>query len=131
MTLIVDTDVLVDLLSGNRRLAKPLFDSISDGLYVSIITVGELYEGAFRTAAPNGHLAALRDFLAGYEVLNLTDEVMVTFARERARLRRSGELIPDMDLLIAATALAHDLELVTRNDRHFRRVEGLRLLVPS
>jgi predicted nucleic acid-binding protein len=43
-------------------------------------------------------------------------------------LRRQGNLIPDFDLLIAATALRHDLTLVTRDTAHFERIEGLQLL---
>jgi tRNA(fMet)-specific endonuclease VapC len=38
-----------------------------------------------------------------------------------------GRLISDMDLLIAATAMHHNLTLVTRNHRHFERVPNLRL----
>jgi predicted nucleic acid-binding protein len=45
----------------------------------------------------------------------------------RAALRQQGLLIPDMDLLIAATALEHDLTLVTRNQRHFVRLPGLQM----
>jgi tRNA(fMet)-specific endonuclease VapC len=52
---------------------------------------------------------------------------MEVFARTRADLRRSGQLIADLDLLIAATALHHDLTLLTRNVRHFARIPGLRL----
>jgi predicted nucleic acid-binding protein len=52
---------------------------------------------------------------------------MTTFARTRAGLRARGILIPDLDLLIAATALEHDLTLLTRNRRHFDRITGLKL----
>ena len=49
------------------------------------------------------------------------------FAEVRGRLRLEGQLITDMDLLIAATALANSLTLVTRNIRHFARIPGLEL----
>ncbi len=49
------------------------------------------------------------------------------FARIRGGLRRSGQLIGDPDLLIAATALHYDLTLVTRNVKDFQRTPGLRL----
>lgn len=39
-----------------------------------------------------------------------------------------GNLIPDLDLLIASTALEHALVLLTRNRRHFQRIPQLRLL---
>lgn len=52
---------------------------------------------------------------------------MQRFARLRGDLRRKGQLIGDPDILIAATALHHDLMLVTRNLRDFQRVPGLTL----
>lgn len=55
---------------------------------------------------------------------------MKHFARIRGELRRQGLGIPDADLLIACTALAHDLTLVTRNFRHFERVPALRIHQP-
>ena len=50
-----------------------------------------------------------------------------TFADVRRKLRMSGNMAPDLDVLIAATALAHGLTLVTGNLRHFARVPGLRI----
>jgi predicted nucleic acid-binding protein len=51
--------------------------------------------------------------------------------RIRGDLRRVGRRLEDTDLLIAATALEHDLMLVTRNVNHFARVPGLRLYQPA
>lgn len=52
---------------------------------------------------------------------------MEIFARTRSALRRAGTRIPDMDLLIAATAIHHDVTLLTRNVRHFTRITQLKL----
>ena len=94
------------------------------------MTVGEVYEGAFSNPDPEAHLASLRRFLAAFRVLPLTDPIMEGFAHTRADLRRQGMLIPDLDLLIAATALHHDLTLLTRNLRHFSRIPDLKLYQP-
>jgi tRNA(fMet)-specific endonuclease VapC len=56
---------------------------------------------------------------------------MERFAETRAYLRRRGQRIADFDLLIAATALHHDLTLLTFNLRHFERVPDLKLYQPS
>ena len=56
---------------------------------------------------------------------------MRRFAAVRGQLRRDGNLIGDMDLLIASTALVNNLTLVTRNRRHFDRVPGLELYQDS
>jgi predicted nucleic acid-binding protein len=66
-----------------------------------------------------------------YALLPVTDQIVERFARQRAALRRQGQLIPDIDLLIAATALEENLTLVTRNIRHFERIPELRLYQPS
>lgn len=60
-------------------------------------------------------------------MLLLDDAIMERFARIRSDLRARGQLIPDLDLAIAATALEHDLTLLTRNARHFSRIPNLRL----
>ena len=94
---------------------------------MSIVAIGEIYEGAYGFPDPPDVLRALREYLTDYTVLPLSDPIMEVFARLRAELRRQRRLIPDFDLAIAATAIAHDLTLVTRNRRHFDRVAGLRL----
>lgn len=60
-------------------------------------------------------------------MLPLTDEVVVRAADLYADLRARGQLISDADLLIAGTALTHDLVLVTNNLDHFNRIPDLEL----
>jgi predicted nucleic acid-binding protein len=101
-----------------------------DGLAVSIIAVGEVYEGAHSSLDPQAELARYRRYFAGFTTLGLSEPVMVTFSAVRASLRRQGLLIPDLDLLIAATAITHDLTLLTRNARHFQRIPDLKRYQP-
>ena len=93
--------------------------------------MAEVYEGAFGTFDPETTVADFREFLSGFAILPVTDAVVERFARLRATLRREGQLIPDLDLLIAATALEADLTLLTRNVQHFERIVDLRLYQPS
>ena len=62
------------------------------------------------------------------QVLPVDDEVCRIFARERGRLRAAGTPVGDFDILIGATALRHDLTLLTNNRRHFERLESLRII---
>ncbi len=66
-------------------------------------------------------------FLRGVTLFSTDEETARIFGRERGQLRRAGQIIGDMDLLIAATALQHNLTLLTNNRRHFERIEGLRI----
>lgn len=127
MSYLVDSDWVIDALTGVPAALEPFERLGADGLAVSIVTLGEIFEGAYYFPDPGKHLTDFRRFLAGFTLIPLTDPAMEIFARTRALLRRQGNLIPDLDLLIAATALAHDLVLMTRNRRHFARIPDLRL----
>jgi len=60
-------------------------------------------------------------------VLPLSDEVARLFGKEAVRLGKLGQTIPDFDLVIAATALHHDLILMSEDRTHFSRIPGLKL----
>lgn len=127
MRYLVDTDWIIDGISNAPGVLATLDRLSSEGVAVSIITLGEVFEGAHLSPDPQAELAVYRQFLAGYVVLPLTDSIMERFASIRALLRRQGNLIPDLDLLIAATALTENLSLLTRNARHFERIPDLLL----
>ena len=125
MTYLVDTDYVVEWLKGRPAAVQLLTSLRPDGLAISHITYGEVYEGIEygrdRVATEHG----FRQFLRGVTILPTTQAIMRRFAQVRGQLRAQGQLIGDMDLLIAATALASNRTLVTRNRRHFDRVPGL------
>jgi predicted nucleic acid-binding protein len=107
--LLVDTDVCIDHLEGVRRLprrGRPGY---------SVITRAELLAGR-----PE-HEPAVRRLLAGMDELVVDRRV----ADRAGEIRRLGVRMPDA--LIAATALVHQLTLVTRNVGDFRRIPGLRV----
>jgi predicted nucleic acid-binding protein len=81
-------------------------------------------------AQRTGAIQSPRRFLAPYRLLPVDEPVMLRFAELPSALRRD-ELIPDLDLLIAATALRHDLTLLTFNVRHVQRVSVPRLCAPA
>jgi tRNA(fMet)-specific endonuclease VapC len=127
MSYLVDSNIIIDGLKGISNATDTLARLENAGLAVSAITLAEVYEGAFGQAEPAQHLASARRFLAGFSVIDVTEPIAVRFAELRHTLRRQGNLIPDMDLLIAATALEFELTLLTRNLRHFERVPNLRI----
>ena len=100
------------------------------GIAVSRVSVAELYEGAFATTNSSAHLAMLRIFLRPYPIVEFDDAVAERFAQIRFLLRRRGQTVADLDLLIAATALVHNLTLLTFNARHFSRVPGIQIYSP-
>ena len=127
MKYLVETDRAADWLKG-RPDAVGLLQSLAPaGLAMSLISLGELYEGIYFGNDPTRDERALHGFLRFVEVLPLNRSIMKRFARIRGELRRQGQIIGDPDILIAATALDYDLVVVTRNTRHFARVAGINL----
>ena len=125
MRYLVDTDWAVHSRRGHEAVRRRLVELQPQGLGLSIVSLAELYEGVERSRSPATEDAEVRDLLARVQVVDLDDETARIFGRERARLRAAGNPIADLDLLIGATALRHDLTLLTNNRRDFERFEGL------
>lgn len=99
-----------------------------DAQFTSAVTVGELFKGAFRSDAKERHLKNIEErVLPAITTLPYDVSVARVFGMIRADLERTGKILADADLQVAATALYHDLELVTGNIRHFERIPELRL----
>jgi tRNA(fMet)-specific endonuclease VapC len=87
----------------------------------------EFLYGARRSGRPEANLELLRRFFEPFASLPFDDRCADEYGRLRLELERVGRPIGPNDLLIAATARAHDLVLVSRNTKEFQRVPGLRL----
>lgn len=92
---------------------------------ISIVVLGELEWGVWRSARVDRNLAALNDLLAAIQVADLDAEVARRYGRLRAHLFSVGKPIGPNDLGVAAHALARELPLVSHNISEFQRVPGL------
>ena len=129
MALLIDTDLLIDVeRTGCSEIVEPLLGE--EECAISVITVSELLHGVLRAAG--GTRARRRAFvehvLAGLQAIPVTEPVARVHADIWADLSERGEPIGAHDLWIAATAVAHDLGVATRNASHFDRVPGLRVV---
>jgi predicted nucleic acid-binding protein len=130
MAYLFDTDAISELLKP-----RPAADYVRwlaavprEEQFTSAVVVGELYEGAFRSSAVTRHLENIeKRILPAVTVLSYDVAAAHVYGQVRAQLEISGRPLADADLQIAATALLHDLELVTGNVKHFKRVPGLRI----
>ena len=122
---LVDTDWVIQYLHAHPAIVSRLGELQPQGLGLSIISLAELWEGVFYSRDPEGDGQDLADFLRGVTVLGIDADIAQRFGRERGRLRKAGMLIGDFDLLIGATAVQHNLTLLTNNRSHFARIDGL------
>jgi len=125
--MLFDTTFLIDLQrEATRRqpgrACRFLQANPDAPVRISVVTWGEFAEGF-----DDEHACA--DVLRPYPVILLSEAIAWRYGQLSGELRERGERIGDNDLWIAATALCHDIELVTRNGEHFRRVAGLRVML--
>ena len=124
---LIDTDWVIHYLNGREDIVRRLDELKEEGLGLSMISLAELYEGIYYSTDPKGNERDLQDFLQGVAAVGIDEETCKVFGRERGRLRAAGKTVGDLDLLIGATALQHNLTLLTNNRRHFELIETLRL----
>ncbi len=131
MKYLVDSDYVADYLGAQPHAITLLSSLVEEGLAISLITFGEIYEGIYYGRDAKKTEAVFRLFLRSAPLLPLKPPIMRQFARIRGELRRTGKIIGDFDILIAATALHHRLTLVTRNLRDYTRIPNLDIYRPS
>lgn len=127
----LDTTALVDILAGEedatRAVAKLSHES---ELCTSTVNIYEILKGIFcRKGNKQKYLDALESLMANIYVLPLTTSASAEAAKIYGKLRVKGEFIDEPDYLIAGICLSNDVrKIVTRNAKHFGKVEGLEIV---
>lgn len=124
---LLDTDTLIYSLKGDEAVVRNLSDHQRDPLKISVISLMELYYGAYKSQKTAANLAKVRRIEDAFDILPIDFSIAETFGAIKSHLESQGTPLDDFDIAIAASALAHNLILVTNNEKHFRRVEGLAL----
>lgn len=125
---LLDTNVCIRILNGSSALVAGRLQATSPAdVRLCAVVKAELLYGARKSARVDENIRLLRRFFAPLASLPFDDRCADEAGLIRLDLERSGRPIGPNDLLIAATARAHDLVLVTRNTREFDRVPGLRV----
>jgi tRNA(fMet)-specific endonuclease VapC len=83
---LVDTDRAIHYLHGHVGITVRLEELKAEGLGLSVISLAELYEGIDSSRDPQGNEQALRNFLAGIQVVGIDEETCEIFGRERGRM---------------------------------------------
>ena len=128
MTHLLDTNVCIHLINRSPgMIAERLRTHIPQSICLSAITKAELLYGARHSRHVRENLRMITAFCTPYPCLPFDDLCAEHYGLIRADLVSRGQNVPPMDLLIAATARAHDLILVTHNLRDFAPIVGLQL----
>jgi predicted nucleic acid-binding protein len=130
MAYLFDTDAISEVLrrEPSQRYLEWLRTVPREEQFTSAVSVGELYEGAYRSRERERHLANISErVLKALTPLPFDVATARVFGQIQAQLENEGTPVADADAQIAAVAVYHGLELVTGNLRHFEQVPGLKI----
>jgi len=132
MNYLLDTNICIYIIKKSPEKVIKKLESIPNDkgkneIYLSSVTVSELYYGVEKSSQLEKNLEALKGFLTPFQIINFDHESAEVFGRVRSDLERKGTVIGPYDLQIASIAIAHELVLVTNNIKEFKRVDGLNL----
>lgn len=130
MAFLFDTDAISEILRPRPLPAYVEWLSTvpREEQFTSAVVIGELYKGAYRSQAKQRHLSNIElRILPAVTALPYDVATAKEFGQIRAHLEKAGIILPDADMQIAATAIYHELELVSGNLRHFSRIPKIKL----
>lgn len=121
----LDTNTVIYFFKQHGQVAQALLSKSPRDIHLPAIVVFEIEFGIAKAAVPDKRRQQWNTFLEQVRILPFNKREAITAAALRADLERTGQPIGPYDVLIAATALANKLVLVTHNTREFGRVEYL------
>jgi tRNA(fMet)-specific endonuclease VapC len=129
--LVLDTSALSRLMQAEPVALRHAGQYRPGDLFVTPPVTAEIQFGIARLRVGSRRAQLLRSqyrrWRALAEWLEWTEAASDIFGEQKARLESRGVLIEDMDIAVAAIAMAHGFGVATCNVRHFRRLEGLRV----
>ena len=129
--ILIDTDIASFIFKGSTY-ADPYLPLLQGHqLALSFMTVAKLFQWAIMRQWGDLRLAQLEEYLLNYLVIPTDRPLCRQWAKVRGDRQSIGRPISPQDAWIAATALRHNLPLVTHNIKDFLNISNLKLLTPS
>lgn len=123
----LDTNTLIYFFKGMGKVEENLFSHSPRDIFIPSLVIYELQVGIAKSNNPQKREKQLATLLEQVNVIPFEEREAKASALIRADLEKKGTPIGPLDILIAGSAKAHNLTLVTHNTSEFMRVEGLTL----
>ena len=124
---LLDTDILIYSLKAHKIVQQNLQHHLHDPINISAVTLLELYYGAYKSQMVANNLAKIKTIENALEVIPVNREMVEIFGVLKSHLEKGGKPLDDFDLILAATAMSHNLIIVTNHEKHFGRIDGLKM----
>jgi len=125
---ILDSDILIYFLKGKEDIIRKVISLPKNDLYITIINYTELLYGIYNSNKVTQNREKILPFLENFEILQFDKNSSEIFAQLKAKLKKQGNIIADMDLMIASIAITNKAILFTNNVKHFKRIKELKIL---
>ena len=126
MDYLLDTNICIHFFRGKYGVTEKFEAVKAENCAISEITLAELVFGAENSENPEKNHKLIKQLLEIITVIPIYDSIM-TYGKEKVKLRKLGTMISDLDLFIGCTATQNDMIMVTENTREFERISGIRL----
>lgn len=125
---LIDTDILSYYLKGEESVINNFENYLEtyELIEISIITYYEIISG-LQSKNAFKQLEIFEDFSNDNLVIPLTENSCKISGEIFSILRHKGEIVDDIDLLIAGIAIENEMVLVTNNEKHFQRIPDLKI----
>lgn len=123
---LLDTNICIFAIRRRpENVIRKLYEKSKEGLYLSSLTIAELEYGVENSQNIQGNRISLIKFMSIFNILNFDDTDAIPYGKLKATLKKTGQLIGPIDMLLAAQAISKKMVFVTNNTREFERIEGI------
>ena len=124
---LLDTNICIYAIKKKPILVlEQIKEKSKLGIYISALTVAELEYGIENSTKIEENRVSLLKYLSIFNILPFDDRDAIPYGKLKTKLRKEGQIIGPIDMLLAAQALSKDLIFVTNNTKEFRRIENLK-----
>jgi tRNA(fMet)-specific endonuclease VapC len=126
---IIDTNVMIPFLKGAHEAVNKVNEVSNLGdISIAIVTAYELLKGARLSSKPQENLEDVKKAISCMQVLDFSSEACEEASVIFCELKKTGKMISELDILIAAIAKTNGEAILTR-DQHFKSVKGIDLIL--
>jgi tRNA(fMet)-specific endonuclease VapC len=123
---LLDTNICIFAINQRSEyVIRAIRENLKAGIYISTLTLAELEFGVENSRDINRNRIALLKFVSIFNILNFDDADAIAYGKLKSELRKKGQLIGPIDMLLSAQAISKALIFVTNNTSEFSRVSSL------
>ena len=123
---LLDTNICIFAIRNkSQELLQTISQKVKDGIYISSLSIAEMEFGISNSLFQERNRMSLLKFLSIFEILDFTQKDAIPYGRIKSQLKKAGNLIGPIDMLLAGQAISNNLIMVTNNLKEFQRVGGL------